>query len=139
VSGETPTERRPWRLVNLPKIVDARGNLTPVEAQRNVPFPIKRVYWIYGVPGGETRGGHAYRELEELIVALSGSFDVVLDDGRREERFMLNRGYMALYVPRLVWRQLENFSTNGVCLVLASRPYEERDYVRSRAEFRDLT
>ena len=129
---------RPWRLLNLPKIEDPRGNLTALESMREIPFAIQRVYWVYNVPGGEKRGGHAYRELQETIIALSGSFDVLVDDGTSTERYSLNRGYAGLYVSRLVWRQLENFSTNAVCLVLASAPYDERDYVRSRQEFVEL-
>jgi dTDP-4-dehydrorhamnose 3,5-epimerase-like enzyme len=103
-----------------------------------VPFQIQRVYWIYDVPSGEVRGGHAYLELEEFFVALSGSFDVVLNDGRVEERVTLNRAYSGLYVPRLVWRSLESFSTNAVCLILASRPYDEGDYIRDAPRFREL-
>jgi hypothetical protein len=139
-SDPVPPEQvvRPWRLVNLPKIEDPRGNLTALEGLREIPFAIRRVYWIYNVPGGEKRGGHAYRELQEMIIALSGSFDAVVDDGTSTARYSLNRGYVGLYVSRMVWRQLENFSTNAVCLVLASAPYDERDYVRSRQEFVDL-
>jgi len=125
------------RLIELPKIHDARGNLTFVEGGRHVPFEIRRTYWIYDVPGGEVRGGHAYRQLEEMFIALSGSFDVSVDDGRgRRNRFLLNRSYFALHVPNLVWRQLENFSTNAVCLILASRLYEEEDYLRDYEAFR---
>jgi glyoxylate utilization-related uncharacterized protein len=131
-------ERPTAHLIELPRIEDARGNLTPVEARRHVPFAIRRVYWIYNVPGGEKRGGHAYRQLEEALIALSGSFEVVVDDGDSTQRFALNRSYMALYVPALAWRQIENFSTNGVCLVLASRPYAEGDYVRDRTAFERL-
>jgi hypothetical protein len=127
-----------WRLIGLPKIEDPRGNLTALEGMREIPFAIRRVYWIYNVPGGEKRGGHAYRELQEMIIALSGSFEVVVDDGASEARYALNRGYLGLYVSRLVWRRLENFSTNAVCLVLASGPYDERDYIRSRRAFVDL-
>src|SRR5947209_20120010 len=116
----TPT---PWRMLELPTVADPRGKLTFIEGQRQVAFSIRRAYWIYDVPGGEVRGGHAHRALEEFIIALSGSFDVVVDDGRTEDTLLLNRSYFGLYVPPMTWRQLENFSTNGVCLVLASQPY----------------
>lgn len=123
------------RIIELPKISDPRGNLTFIEANRHVPFDIRRVYYLYDVPGGETRGGHAHKDLEQVIIATSGSFDVVLDDGRERRRFFLNRSYYGLYVPRLVWRELENFSSGSVCLVLASQPYEEADYFREYADF----
>ena len=109
--------------------------MTFIESARQVPFEIKRVYWIYDVPGGERRGGHAYATLEEFVVAVSGSFDVIADDGRHSERFTLNRSYFGLYVPPMRWRQLENFSTNSVCLILASLPYDEADYIRDFARF----
>lgn len=125
------------RTIDLPRIHDARGNLTFVEARRHVPFDIRRVYWIYAVPGGGKRGGHAYRRLHEVIVALSGSFDVVLDDGADRRTVLLNRSYVGLYVPNMIWRQLESFSTNAVCLILASAHYDESDYLRSRAEYLD--
>jgi dTDP-4-dehydrorhamnose 3,5-epimerase-like enzyme len=125
-------------MITLPRIRDPRGSLTPIEGGAHVPFEIQRVYWIYDVPSGELRGGHAYLRLEEFFVALSGSFDVVLYDGATEERITLNRAYSGLYVPRLVWRSLENFSTNAVCLIVASRPYEEDDYIRDPARFREL-
>jgi hypothetical protein len=123
------------RLVDLPKIEDPRGNLTFVEGARHVPFEIRRVYYLYDVPGGAERGGHAHRALEQLIVAMSGSFDVVLDDGRAKHRFHLNRSYYGLYVPRLIWRELDNFSSGSVCLVLASTPYDEADYFRDYDDF----
>ncbi len=123
------------RALTLPRIGDERGSLTFIEGNEHIPFTIRRTYWIYDVPGGESRGGHAYRELEEFFVALSGSFDVVLDDGRGRRRVPLNRSYLGLYVPRMIWRHLENFSTNAVCLILASRPYDERDYFRDYSEF----
>jgi dTDP-4-dehydrorhamnose 3,5-epimerase-like enzyme len=125
-------------MVELPRIRDPRGTLTFVEGNRHIPFPIARAYWIYDVPGGAVRGGHAYLELQEFFVALSGSFDLVVDDGVESARFTLNRSYEGLYVPRLVWRHLENFSTNAVCLILASRPYDEADYARDPSEFRRL-
>jgi WxcM-like, C-terminal len=126
------------RAVELPRVTDPRGNLTFVESGRHVPFSIRRVYWIHGVPGGDRRGGHAYRELHELIVAVSGSFQVHVDDGARRVTHTLSRGYRGLYVPNLIWRELESFSTNAVCLVLASAPYDEADYIRDHAEFGEL-
>jgi len=122
-------------IINLPKILDDRGNLSFIEENSHIPFKIKRVYWIYDVPGGEVRGGHAYKELYELIVALSGSFDVVLDDVKEKKTFHLNRSYYGLYVPKMIWRQLENFSTNALCLILASEQYDESDYIRDYNEF----
>jgi hypothetical protein len=129
---------RQCRLIELPRVEDVRGSLSFVE-EEHASFPIQRVYWIYDVPGGQRRGGHGYRELEEVIVALSGSFDVVADDGESVRRWTLNRAYIGLYVPNMLWRTLENFSTNGVALVLASRAYAEADYIRNYEEFRDLT
>ena len=126
-------------LLEFPKVHDPRGNLTFVEAQRHVPFEIKRVYWIYGVPGGGKRGGHAYRELHEVVIALSGSFEVHVDDGKHRETHLLNRGYVGLYLPNMVWRELDSFSTNAVCLLLASEVYDEADYVRDFDEFKALT
>ncbi len=123
----------------LPKIVDPRGNLSFIEGGRHVPFAIRRVYWVYDVPGGEVRGGHAYRRNEEFVVALSGSFDVMLDDGRgRRETFTLNRSYNGLSIGRMMWRQLENFSTNALALVLASEPYDAGDYIRDYDLFTKL-
>ena len=123
------------KIINLPKILDKRGNLTFIESGNHIPFKIQRVYWIYDVPGGEFRGSHAYRNLQEFIIALSGSFDVVLDDGKTKQVFSLNRSYYGLYVPRLLWRALENFSTNALCLILASDRYKEDEYIRSYDEF----
>jgi hypothetical protein len=123
------------RKIDLPVIPDPRGNLTFVEGGRHVPFTIRRAYWVYDMPGGEQRGGHAYRELEEFLIALSGSFDVVLDDGFEQRRVLLNRSYFGLYVPSMVWRHTENFSTNAVLLVLASQPYSEDDYIRDHGAF----
>ena len=123
------------RLIYLPKIPDDRGNLTFVEEEKHFPFKINRVYWIYDVPGGEFRGSHAFRKNEELIAALSGSFDVVLHDGKREYRFSLNRSYNAVYVPKMVWRKMENFSTNSLALVLASTSYDANDYIRDYDTF----
>jgi dTDP-4-dehydrorhamnose 3,5-epimerase-like enzyme len=125
------------RLINLPRIPDARGNLTFVESNNHVPFDIKRVYYLYDVPGGESRGGHAHRKTKEFIVAASGSFDVVLDDGSTKQRFSLNRSYYGLYAPPMAWRELENFSSGSVCLVLASELYAESDYYRDYGAFLD--
>lgn len=124
------------KIINLPKIADPRGNLTFVEGSNHVPFDIKRVYWIYDVPGGETRGGHAFKEQDELIISLSGSFDVVVDNGSSIEKFSLNRSYYGLYVPAGMWRHMENFSTNSLALVLASTVFNAEDYIRNYDEFR---
>jgi len=121
--------------INLPKILDDRGNLSFIEEELHVPFKIKRTYWIYDVPGGEFRGSHAFMETEELIVALSGSFDVILHNGKEEMKFSLNRSYYGLYVPKLIWRKLENFSTNALALILASTIYDENDYIRDFDQF----
>jgi len=126
------------KFLELPKILDERGNLSFFEQINHVPFSIKRVYWIYDVPGGEIRGGHAYNELYELIVALSGSFDVVVDDGKEKKTYSLNRSYYGLLIPKLIWRQLENFSTNALCLIAASSKYEEEDYIRNYEDFQKL-
>ena len=126
------------RLMDLPKILDHRGNLSFIEAGRPVPFVTERVYWVYDVPGGETRGGHAYKTLQEFFVALSGSFDVALDDGRNRKVVHLNRSYFGLYVPNMIWRHLENFSTNAVCMVMASMHYSEEDYIRDYKKFLNL-
>jgi dTDP-4-dehydrorhamnose 3,5-epimerase-like enzyme len=123
------------RLIELPKVTDPRGNLTAVEAGIQIPFEIRRVYYLYDVPGGATRGGHAHKALEQLIIAMSGSFDVVLDDGRDQRRFHMNRSYYGLYVCPMTWRELDNFSSGSVCLVLASQKYIEDDYYRDHAEF----
>jgi dTDP-4-dehydrorhamnose 3,5-epimerase-like enzyme len=123
------------RLIDLPKIHDPRGNLTFIESGEHVPFEIERAFWIYDVPGGSVRGGHAYRTGQELIVALSGSFDVIVDDGSHLIRHTLNRSYYALLVPNLIWREMINFSTNSVALVLASSPYSTDDYVRDYRDF----
>jgi len=125
------------RLIEFRRIANPSGNLTPIEASVDVPFDIKRVYYLYDVPGGEVRGGHAHRRIEQVIIAASGSFDVVLDDGIKRARFMLNRSYYGLYVPTMVWRELENFSSGSVSLVLASDHYDEADYIRDLHDFRD--
>ena len=126
------------RIINLPKFLDARGNLSFVQQLDHIPFEIRRTYWVYDVPGGEARGGHAYRENEEFIVALSGSFDVILDDGVEKHTFTLNRSYYGLYVPKGYWREMENFSTNSLALILSSTDYDADDYVREYDEFLKL-
>lgn len=117
-------------IINLPKIEDERGNLTFIEEENHIPFEIKRVYWIYDVPGGQKRGGHAFKEQQEFIVALSGSFDVVIDDGKQKQTFSLNRSYYGLYIPNGLWREINNFSTNSLALVLSSTEFSEDDYIR---------
>lgn len=126
------------RLIELPKITDPRGNLTFVEGGNHIPFEIKRVYYLYDVPGGSDRGAHAHKNLHQFIIAMSGSFDIVLDDGDRQRRFHLNRSYYGLYVCPMMWRSLDNFSSGGVCMVLASERYDEADYIRDHNEFIDL-
>lgn len=123
------------KLIDLPKILDLRGNLSFIEENKHIPFSIARSYWIYDVPGGEFRGSHAFRESEEFIVALSGSFDVLLHDGKQEKKYSLNRSYYGLYVPKFVWRKLENFSTNSLAMILASTSYNENDYIRDFEQF----
>lgn len=130
-----PTIENDCRIIQLPIIHDPRGNLTFVEGGGHIPFFIKRTYWIYDVPGGEKRGGHAYKTLHEMIIAVSGSFDVVLDDSIQVKKFSLNRSYFGLCVPNLIWRSIENFSTNALCLILASDEYNEGDYLRNYQEF----
>ncbi|RWY57316.1 sugar 3,4-ketoisomerase [Mucilaginibacter gilvus] len=122
-------------IIQLPKILDDRGNLSFIEEGNHIPFKIERTYWIYDVPGGECRGGHAYSDLQEFIVALSGSFDVVLHDGTKELRFHLNRSYYGLYIPKMMWRELENFSTNSLALILADKKYAADAYIRNFDEF----
>jgi len=122
-------------LIDLPQFTDPRGNLTPIESSVTIPFPIRRAYWVYDVPGGAERTGHAYRTVEEFIVALSGSLDVVVDDGARVRTIQLVRSYFGLYLPALLWRSLTNFSTNAVCLRLASQPYSEAEYIRDHDAF----
>ncbi|HMW67750.1 MAG TPA: FdtA/QdtA family cupin domain-containing protein [Chitinophagaceae bacterium] len=126
------------RIVQLPKIPDKRGNLTFFENSKQIPFEIARVYWIYDVPGGETRGSHAYKEQQEFIVALSGSLDVVLHNGNEELKFSLNRSYYGLYIPKMYWRRLENFSTNSLALNVSDRAYDAMDYIRDFEEFKKL-
>lgn len=123
------------KIVNLPKISDPRGNLTFIEGSNQIPFDIQRVYYLYDVPGGSERGGHAHKGLQQLIIAMSGSFDVVLDDGVNKKRVHLNRSYSGLYVCPMIWRELDNFSSGSVCMVLASNKYDEQDYYRDYADF----
>ena len=124
------------RIIDLPKITDVRGNLTVIEGIRQIPYIFKRVYYLYDVPAGATRGGHAHKQLQEFIIAASGSFTVVVDDGRKRKEFFLNRPHYGLYVPHMIWRELENFSSGSICLVLSSEEYEESDYYRDYEEFK---
>lgn len=126
------------KIIQLPKFTDPRGNLSFVEQLNHIPFEIKRTYWIYDVPGGEARGGHAFKQNEEFIVALSGAFEVIVDDGKQKETFQLNRSYYGLYVPAGLWREMRNFSTNSLALEFGSILYDEKDYVRSYEEFLKL-
>jgi oxalate decarboxylase/phosphoglucose isomerase-like protein (cupin superfamily) len=126
------------RIITLPKIEDDRGNLSFIEEGVHIPFKIKRTYWVYDVPGGECRGSHAFKNSEEFIVALSGSFDIILHDGSEERKFSLNRSYYGLYIPRMVWRKIENFSTNSLALILSSVPYKGDDYIRDFNQFLNL-
>lgn len=123
------------RIIELPRINDPRGNLTFVEADRHIPFDIKRVYYLYDVPGGAERGGHAHKGLHQLIIAMSGSFDIHLDDGRNKKSFNLNRSYQGLYICPMIWREIDNFSSGAVCMALASEYYSESDYYRNYEEF----
>lgn len=123
------------RIIEIPRIFDERGNLSVVEENGLVPFKIKRSYWIYDVPGGECRGGHAYKENSEFIIALSGSFDIVIDNGKERKSFSMNRPYYGLYVPSGLWREMENFSTNSLALILSSTDYDTNDYIRDYNEF----
>lgn len=126
------------RIIQLPKFLDVRGNLSFAENYRQIPFEIKRTYWIYDVPGGEDRGGHAFRQNEEVVIALSGAFDVVVDDGSTKKKFLLNRSYYGLYIPAGLWRTMENFSTNSFALEFGSTHFSEGDYVREYDEFLKL-
>lgn len=123
------------KIIELPKITDPRGNLTFIEGNNHIPFDIRRVYYLYDVPGGAERGGHAHKGLSQLIVAMSGSFDIILDQGGEKKRFHLNRSYQGLYVCPMIWRELDNFSSGSVCMVLASNVYDESDYYRNYQEF----
>lgn len=126
------------QLIELPKFADPRGNLSFLENENQIPFKVARSYWIYDVPGGETRGGHAFKKNDEFIIALSGAFDVVLDNGKGKQKFQLNRSYYGLYVPKGWWREMENFSTNSVAFILSSIPYDENDYIRDYDDFKSL-
>jgi dTDP-4-dehydrorhamnose 3,5-epimerase-like enzyme len=126
------------KIINLPKILDPRGNLSFFENSNQIPFDIKRTYWIYDVPGGEIRGSHAFKASHEFIIALSGSFDVVLSDGENQEKFSLNRSYYGLYVPNLLWRRIENFSTNSLALIVSNMAYNPKDYIRDFDAFKKL-
>ena len=136
-SGKTVELHSPGAgtIMELPKVADHRGNLTFIENSEHIPFDIKRVYYLYDVPGGSVRGGHAHKQTHEFIVAANGSFDVILDDGTTRLRHHLNRSYYGLYAPPMVWRELDNFSSGSVCLVLASEVYDEDDYIRDYDEF----
>lgn len=125
-------------IIQLPKILDTRGNLSFFEYPKQLPFEIARTYWIYDVPGGEVRGSHAFKEQQEFIIALSGSFDVILHDGEKEKKFSLNRSYYGLYVPKLYWRRLENFSTNSLALIVSDKHFNVGDYIRDFDEFKRL-
>jgi hypothetical protein len=127
------------RIIDFPKIIDSRGNLTALEGGKQIPFPIKRVYYLYDIPGGAERGGHAHRDLQQVIIAISGSFDVVLDDGLEKRTVHLNRASSGLFIDRLIWRELKNFSSGSVCLVLASEVYDEADYYRDYSQFLEAT
>lgn len=126
------------QIINLPKIIDKRGNLSFFENPKQLPFEIARTYWIYDVPGGEIRGSHAFREQQEFIVALSGSFDVVLHNGTDEIKFSLNRSYYGLYIPKMYWRRLENFSTNSLALIVSDKKFDADDYIRDFETFKNL-
>lgn len=126
------------KLIDLPKITDPRGNLSVIEAGVQIPFDIKRVYYLYDVPGGSARAGHGHQELQQLIIAMSGSFDVIVDDGSARKKFHLNRSYYGLYIPKMMWREVENFSSGGVCLVLASTMYDADDYYHNYEDFAQL-
>jgi len=123
------------KLIDLPKILDKRGNLSFFENNNQIPFEIKRTYWIYDVPGGETRGSHAFKAQQEFIIALSGSFDVVLNDGKEERTYSMNRSYYGLYIPPMMWRKIDNFSTNSLALIVSDRAFAETDYIRDLEEF----
>ena len=123
------------KLIELPKIEDPRGNLSFMEEEKHIPFKIERTYWIYDVPGGQVRGGHAFKEQQEFIVALSGSFDVIIDNGTDQKTYSLNRSYYGLYIPAGLWRQMENFSTNALAMVVSSTPFSEIDYIRDYDNF----
>ncbi len=126
------------RIINLPKIEDSRGNLTFIEQNKHIPFDVKRVYYLYDVPGGGARGGHAHKQCNEFVIAVSGSFDVVVTDGKETKKYQLNRSYYGLYLPSMTWRELENFSSGSVCLVVASELFDEADYIREYDRFKAI-
>lgn len=126
------------RIIELPRFLDSRGNLSFVEQLNHIPFEIKRTYWIYDVPGGEDRGGHAYKENKEFIIALSGSFDVIVDDGKAKKVFTLNRSYYGLYIPNGIWREMTNFSTNSLAVILSSTLYDEKDYIFDYEQYKSI-
>lgn len=126
------------KIIELPKFLDARGNLSFAQNHTHIPFEVKRTYWLYDVPGGERRGGHAYRKTDEFVIALSGSFDVIVDDGKEKKTFHLNRSYYGLYIPKGIWREMNNFSTNSFALEFASTQYNPDDYIHDYSEFLKL-
>ena len=126
------------KIIELPKFLDARGNLSFAQNNTHIPFEIKRTYWLYDVPGGESRGGHAYKETEEFVIALSGSFNVIVDDGKEKKTYHLNRSYYGLYIPKGMWREMDNFSTNSLALEFASTKYDPTDYIRDYDDFLKL-
>lgn len=126
------------QIINLPKIIDPRGNLSFLESNNHIPFEIKRTYWIYDVPGGEIRGGHAFKNQEEFIIVLSGSLEVVVFDGKEEKKYFLNRSYNGLYIPNKLWRHMENFATNTLVLVVSSTNFDENDYIRELQRYKQL-
>lgn len=123
------------KIIDLKKIINDKGNLTPVENSTDIPFDVKRIYYLYDVPGGETRGGHAHQKLQQFVICLSGSFDILLDDGTNKKTYKLNRSHYGLFIPPMIWRELVNFSTGAICLVLASEFYEENEYLRDYDEY----
>lgn len=127
------------KIVDLPKVEDPRGNLTFIEADKHIPFDIRRVYYLYDVPGGSHRGGHAHKDLHQLLIAMSGSFDITLDDGRTKFKYHMNRSYYGLYIPSMIWREIDNFSSGSVCMVLASDHFKESDYYRDYTQFQQAT
>lgn len=127
------------KIIELPRFLDSRGNLSFVEQFTHIPFEIKRTYWIYDVPGGEARGGHAYKENQEFIIALSGSFDVIVDNGKEKKTYTLNRSYYGLYVPKGTWREMNNFSTNSLAVILSSTLYNKEDYIFDYEQYKSMT
>ena len=126
------------KLIDLPKISERKGAITPIYGGEHLPFQIERVYYLYDVPGGESRGGHAHKDLQQLVISVMGAFDVIVDDGLERRRVHLDRAYFGLFIPKMIWRELENFSSGGICLVLASAPYDENDYIRDYQQYLEL-